>query len=323
MRFKTLILSFLFIIRFLEIVGQPINNAASYRAISGSKYIRFYYDNDFFTSTDGNYTQGINLELVHAAIEKFPLSKLLFSIKESEKKHGIAIEHLGYTPTSIRHEEIIYSDRPFAAALYLKTFKLSFDTTRNILVSSTINLGILGNAAGGEWMQKTIHRNLKNIEPLGWDNQVKNDAVINYEITFEKALFPLTDGFMFSSISKLNAGTFRDNIGTGFSVMAGRFSNPFFTAAPVTNNFQYKVYASTLVNLIGYDATLQGGMFSSDNSYTIANSDISRIVLSSEMGVTMQYKKVYLEYFQSIKSREFKTGEYHRWGGIRLGMLLK
>jgi len=319
MHLKSFLIACLFLFRVLECLGQPIDNTASARTISGSTYTRFYYDNDFFTSTDGNYSQGINLEVVNSGLRKFPLSKLLVSIGSGMKKYGIALEHLAYTPTSIRHEEIIYGDRPFAACFYFKTFKLSVDTIRNILFSTTINAGVIGKIAGGEWMQKTIHRNLNNIEPLGWDNQVKNDVILNYDITFEKALMPYRKGIMFSSISKLSLGTLRDNFGTGFSVMAGKFDNPFFTITHSGNDFQCKLYSSALITLIGYDASFQGGLFNNDSPYTIAAKDISRLVLSSEAGITIQFKKLSAEYVQKIISKEFKTGEFHRWGGIRLG----
>ncbi len=322
MHLKSFLIACLFLFRILESLAQPINTADSYRIISGSKYTRFYYDNDFFTSTDGNYSQGINLEIVNPGLRKFPLTKLLVSIGSGVKKYGIAFEHLAYTPTSIRNEEIIIGDRPFAACFYLKTFKLSSDTVRNMLFSSALDAGVIGKNAGGEWMQKTIHRNLNNIEPLGWDNQVKNDIILNYDITFEKALMPYSKGVMFSSISKLSAGTLRDNFGSGFSVMAGKFDNPFFTNTNSGNDFQYKIYSSTLITLIGYDASLQGGLFNNDSPYTIAAKDISRLVVSSEAGITIQFKKLSAEYFQVIKSREFNTGEYHRWGGIRIGWLM-
>ncbi len=322
MHIKSFLIVGLLLFRILEILGQPINNTVSFRTISESKYTRFYYDNDFFTSTDGNYSQGINLEVVNLALKKFPLSKLLVSIDSSVKKYGIALEHLAYTPTSIRNEEIIYGDRPFAACFYFKTFKLSVDTVRNLLLSSAIIAGVIGNNAGGEWMQKTIHRNLNNIEPLGWDNQIKNDIILNYDITFEKALMPYRKMVTFSSISKLSVGTLRDNFGTGFSVMAGIFDNPFYTSTDSGNDFQCKIYSSTLITLIGYDASLQGGLFNNASPYTISAKDITRLVLSSEAGITIQFKKLSAEYFQEIKSREFKTGKYHRWGGIRLGWIM-
>lgn len=322
MSLKSFLIICIFTFRVLTGIAQPINNTAAYRSVSGSKYIRFYYDNDFFTSTDENYTQGILLEVAHPGLRKFPFSKLLISLRESEIKYGIAVEHLAYSPGSIRHEEIIYGDRPFAATLTLNTFKISRDTIHGHILSSSINAGVLGKWAGGEWMQKTIHRNLNNIEPLGWDNQIGNDLIINYEITFEKELTSYKKNFLVYGISTLNAGTATDNLNAGLCFMLGRFDNPFKTANISEKDLHYKLYSSSMISLIGYDATLQGGLFNDKSPYTISSADLSRIVLSTEAGITVQYKRIFLEYFQEIKSREFNTGVYHRWGGIRLGLVM-
>ena len=186
---KKYFLFFLFFLKMLFLIAQPIDNTAVYRNVQRNHSFRFYYDNDFFTATDQYYSQGINLELVHPKLNKIPLTKLLIHPSKSEIKYGIAIEHLAYTPTSIRHTEIIYGDRPFAACLSLKTFGIICDTINHWRLSSTLNTGILGPSAGGQWMQKTIHRNLKNIEPLGWSNQIHNDIILNYDITYEQLFF--------------------------------------------------------------------------------------------------------------------------------------
>lgn len=39
-------------------------------------------------------------------------------------------------------------------------------------------------------------------------------------------------------------------------------------------------------------------------------------------GLVIIYKDLYLEYFQSMRSSDFKTGNYHVWGGIQIAMAL-
>ncbi|MFZ1360313.1 MAG: hypothetical protein WAS28_17585, partial [Saprospiraceae bacterium] len=56
--------------------------------------------------------------------------------------------------------------------------------------------------------------------------------------------------------------------------------------------------------------------------YTIAGKDIKRITLQQNFGVVMNYKKIYLEYFQSLLSPEFSGEKMHRWGGIKIGVKL-
>jgi len=60
------------------ICGQSINNTSAERNIDKSHYARLQYENDFYAKTDYYSTQGIFLEVVHHAIKKFPLAKLLW-----------------------------------------------------------------------------------------------------------------------------------------------------------------------------------------------------------------------------------------------------
>ncbi len=316
---------FLFSILFLRgpfLIAQPIDNTSIYRTINKNNYFRFYYDNDFFTATDHYYSQGINLELVHHQLNKFPLAKLLIHSSGNEIKYGVAIEHLAYTPTSIRHTEIIYGDRPFAACLSLKTFSTSVDTIEYCRLSSTLNTGIIGTSAGGEWMQKTIHRNLNNIEPLGWNHQIHNDVIINYDVTYEHLFVSHKKLFSFNSYYKISVGTLHDKATLGMNLMVGHFNNPFKIAVAncSDNNFQVRFYNQPSVSFIGYDATLQGGIFNRTSPYKIEAKNISRIVFEHESGITLQFNKVYLEYFQHFITKEINSGIYHRWGGIRIGI---
>ncbi len=308
----------------ISISAQPIDNTALYRSVNHNSYFRFYYDNDFFTATDQYYSQGINFEWIHPKLNKFPLSSLLIRKQNSPVKYGLAIEHLAYTPTSIRHLEIIEGDKPFAACLSLKTFAITSDTIKHCRLSSTLNVGVMGPAAGGEWMQKTIHRNLNNIEPLGWNHQVQNDVIINYDLTYEKVFLSCKQLFSLSSFSQIAAGTLHDKASAGLIIMIGHFDNPLIN---LNNNITNKkltiqFYNKPSLNFIGYDATLQGGLFNHNNPYIISSKEITRITIEDEMGITIQYRKIYLEYFQHFITKEFKTGKYHRWGGIRMGIWL-
>ena len=82
-------------------------------------------DNDYFSATDYYYTQGYNFELTSPWLRKNPLNPLFKKLKKSDQKYGLSIEHMGYTPTSISSDAILYGNRPFAAAIMLKSFLVS------------------------------------------------------------------------------------------------------------------------------------------------------------------------------------------------------
>lgn len=317
---------FLKIILFIGLTGfsavasaQVIDNTASLRGIEGDKYVRYFYDNDFFTATDEYYTQGMLLELVNPQFEKFPLSKLLVHPSNFHSQFGLAIEHIGYTPTSIRHNEIIYGDRPFAACLFFKTFAIAYNAEKKQRITTAFSMGVIGPAAVGEEMQTSIHRWLKNIQPLGWSNQIANDVIINYELGYEKILLDKNNILRASWNSNLKAGTLNNKLSQGISISAGLL--PALSAINESDRKKIRIYLynQVLISLIGYDASLQGGLFNNKSPYSVDAGDISRFTFQDNAGVVIKLHNIHLEYFQSIVTKEFKTGNYHRWGGIRIG----
>src|SRR5580692_8835941 len=51
--------------------AQAIDNILSFRNISSDHYFRINYENDFFSGTDRDYTQGIYIEKVTPGIRRF------------------------------------------------------------------------------------------------------------------------------------------------------------------------------------------------------------------------------------------------------------
>ncbi len=300
------------------VFAQAIDNTQSYKNINTDSYFRIIYENDFFTQADIYYTQGINLELVAPWVRKFPLSKLLINPDYSYKRYGITVEHDAYTPTNISPTKILYGDRPFTAALFLKTFCIETDPEYKQRFSSTLSTGVLGQAAFGAEMQTGIHHALHDLPPHGWPNQIHNDAVLNYEVGYEKQLVAMPKYFLLDADGKATAGTLSDKAGVGLTAMAGYFDNPF--SADIVRRKGARIYAYDHADAfaIGYDATMQGGLFNHTSPYTISASNIQRAVVENRFGFVFNYHKLYVAYFQTFLSSEFKGGADHRWGGIEI-----
>jgi lipid A 3-O-deacylase len=318
---RLLFLNVLFLLT-ISAPAQQISNTAMYRNISSSKYFRVHYENDYFSATDIYYTQGINVEQVHPIIGKWSTSKLLISGAPEKTKFGISIEHEGYTPTSISHPEILYGDRPFAACLFLKTFSIVNNPDKRARISSALSAGVIGPAAGGKEMQETIHHWVNAKQPQGWQNQIQNDVILNYQVEYERGLVT-TDYFSLAGKVAARAGTFNTKASVGTIFMAGIFDNPFVNFSTPKNKSQVYLYAEPLLTLVGYDATLQGGLFNKTSAYTISSTSVSRLVFQGNAGLIIVIRALQLEYFQSYLTKEFKTGNYHMWGGIRIGWYIR
>ena len=299
--------------------AQNIDNTASFRSNHDRTYFRFHYDNDYFTATDQYYTQGYQFELVQPWLQKNPLTRLLPRFKTTQ--YGLAFDHFGFTPTSIQSDDILRGDRPFASAALLKSFVMSVDSVHKQRLSAALSLGAIGPLTLGGEMQTAIHRQINGIKPQGWQHQIQNDVILNYELNHEKQLVTYRKFLLINSNAQIRAGTFHNRAQVGLTLTAGCFQSPFGGEKTARKRFQLFGYVQPLLNFVGYNATLQGGLFNRSSPYTIAAEDLSRVVFQNNFGVILRFKKMELEYSQSFLSKEFKTGTAHAWGGIRIGVL--
>ncbi len=304
----------------LTVPAQAIDNTQSFRNIQSDHYFRVYYENDFFTGTDRDYTQGIQLEWVNPSLQHFPLTHLLWKPKHSVVKYGLALENNGYTPNHLDYTQIQYGDRPYAGVILLKTFLTAINEDRRERISTTLSTGLIGPWAGDEDMQKDIHHWIHYIQPLGWGNQIKNDVVVDYQMNYEREFLSINDCFSLSSYASARAGTLSNKATAGATAILGKFYSPFSSEKKgPAKKIQFYLYDHPAMSVIGYDATLQGGMFDRSSVYTIPEKDISRITFVNRWGIVVIFRKLYLEYYQSGNTQEFSTSVFHKSGGLQIG----
>ena len=298
--------------------AQKIDNTASYREMNGERYFRFNYDNDFFTATDHNYTQGYSFEFVSPFWKKNPINKLFFKPKKGKNRYGLAWEHIGFTPKDYASEEIQFGDRPFASALMIKSFMINTNFDKKSRFISTISTGVLGPTASGDWMQTEVHRATGNIIPQGWHNQIADQLILNYELRHEKQLLRFKDYLTIQSNANARLGTLFTDGSVGASFMLGKINRAF--SEKNNSKFQLYLYGQTLGYIIGHNATLQGSIFPNKKSvYTIPTSDIERLRAEINYGIVLKVGEMYFEYSQAFQTKEFNQGNSYRWGGLKAG----
>jgi lipid A 3-O-deacylase len=296
--------------------------------ISKDKLFSAQGENDLLDNTDRFYTNGLRFDLVAPFFQASPLSRLLAPYWHPGKNYyGICLVQNMYTPSTTKVGGILYGDRPYAAYLYVGSYKITNDLKRKIRFTREIQLGVIGQSSLGEYVQKAFHNTVPtNNEPLGWEYQVSNDLLLNYQVSLEKGLLAKKAvEFNVNGIAIL--GTVMTNIGGGVSLRAGRF-NPYFVNLGVEKrsvnrkkglmNTQVFVSLKSSFRLIGYDATLEGGMFNKTSPYTIASSEMSRILFKSSLGLAFCYGGFRINLEQYLQSPEFKNGWWHKW--VSLGM---
>ncbi len=286
-------------------------------AIQPERYYKLNYDNDFFSATDRYYTQGIYMELIMPCLKKSPLSKLLIPLdKKAINFYGIIAEQDVFTPRSIRHNEIYFNERPYAGVFMLSHTLVSINKEKKQRFNTRIDIGIIGPEAMGMQEQKGIHHALKNIQPLGWKYQIARDYIVNYDLKFEQGLIT-KNKFECVGYASARVGTLYDDISAGLLLRTGLMPSYFKNlglAKNQTNRFQAYLFSKGEVKAVGYNATLQGGMFNKNSIYTLSATDLNRIVAAAYVGLVIAYKRVSLEYTKAYLSKEFKTGLPHGWG---------
>lgn len=318
MKFKYFILTLISCFICSKLTAQHIDNSLLFKHINTEGYFRLSYDNDFFSATDEYYTQGIDAELALPQMKKLYTNKLLTLPQYSFSIYGVGLQHNGFTPSSISSDDILYNDRPFAAILIAKTFAITIDTIRKQRFSSSLYLGVIGQAAGAKEMQEYIHDKLDNITPHGWQHQINNDIALNYQIQYEKQILNIEQILSVGIGCGGNVGTLNTNAFGNISILAGYFSNPYNRNHSTQKIFNIYGYLSSEGKYVVYNATLQGGLFEKRSPYTLSETDISRTVANLRYGLRISYRSIFLEYFRTTLSREFNTGHPHTYGGFQI-----
>ncbi|MGY3090689.1 lipid A 3-O-deacylase [Hymenobacter sp. UYAg731] len=292
--------------------------------ISPARLLRYTYANDLFFRTDYYFTQGMTLTLVHPVLARLPVRHLLAAgTRGSTQQHGLTLRYDGFTPLRIQDPFIRVGDRPYAAYLYGSFFRVSNQPTRHQRLTTALELGFIGPAAGGKELQTAIHRVTGNAAPRGWDYQIRNAPIIGYRVAFERQLLATGRHAELLGSAEASLGTLYTYAGTGLRLRAGKFS-PYFANPGTTYSerrdepkpWQFYGEATLEGRLIGYDATLQGSPFTRRDPYTLAAGDVRRAVLRSSGGMVLAHGGLSFAATATWVTPEFTGGRSHRWGQL-------
>lgn len=289
--------------------ARDVDQADDAWLLREGRQLRFDYANDFFAGEDRYHTQGLGLTYFDPALRASPLMRLLPALPGGERHFGLALRHSGFTPASLSHDEALRDDRPFAAYLYLGHRLVSRDRGRGLTLTAGLDAGIIGQGAGGKWMQTGIHRALGNLLPRGWDNQVRNDVVLDYSARLEKTV--VTNGRADLALTAdATLGTLYTNASAGAIARLGSVAEEAGKRAFIFVGAEQK--------LVGYDATLQGGLFNDGSPHVIASRRVTRAVSRVDAGVVLDLGGFALEFRRVLLGPEFKGGLSHGWGRLSL-----
>ncbi|HEC44456.1 MAG TPA: lipid A deacylase LpxR family protein [Bacteroides sp.] len=279
----------------------------------------FSFENDMFNRMDWYFSNGINIALYHEVLGKSPLNRILLPlrIRETDRVYyGLRLRQEIYTPRDISQDEIQPGDHPYAATLSLSSEKIVMRPASHMRFTSGLQLGVLGPAALGFHAQKLIHNITPSDPPQGWDNQVGNDLMLNYNVTVDKGV--VEDEYsQFILHGRARLGTVYTDATAGFLVRM-EYQPKYFSFIDPDPARRFNIYVEFGGNLrfVGYDASLQGGMFNRTSPYTIPSESVSRIVAEGRINIVLELPKHQLVFYENVVSPRFDASEWHAWLGI-------
>lgn len=307
--------------------------------------VLFQLDNDLFSGSDRDYTNGVRLGFV----QEIPLessrgqrmnkrlrdnSKLLqgrlqsLRIREDSKlrfARGFGITQLMFTPENPLSLTAPEGERPYAGWLGAE-YSLHVKE-QNYVNSLTLSLGTTGESSLAQPAQNWVHRNISN-SPIfqGWDSQIPSELTVNLHFDHKqrfRGLLNFTrgkleiDGYYEGGIA---AGNFRSDAYLGGLARIGyRLPSSFATPRVQLGSYSHQLFSDAKDYGKKFSAFAFAGVRGTAVLHDITldgpvfrdfDSGVESEALVGEIlyGVGIKYRKAELIFSQTLRSDEF-TGQ--------------
>jgi lipid A 3-O-deacylase len=312
--------------------------------------LNLYFENDLFSETDQDYTNGLRVSWVSPDLEDYINDpslpswvrqvnrKLTFFHKSHQGLQRNIIVSLGqtiYTPRDKDRTDLIVDDRPYAGWLFSS---FSFQSKDDLQLDTVeAQFGVIGPASYAKEAQDFIH-DLRGFDRfLGWGNQLHNEPGVLFLWEHKQKLVkPTADPEKMSydliSHSGIALGNVAVYVNVGFEVRVGWLipadfgtsavrpggdnSAPDVTWDPRERGKGWGMHAfiSTDVRLVARDIFLDGNTFKDSHSI-----DKEPVVADASVGVSLIRNGVKMSYAQVFRTREFRgQGESHSYGSLSI-----
>jgi len=300
--------------------------------------INYYFENDIFSNTDSEYTDGSRFSalLYRPEAEKEWLNIPFTEGLERVYFISFSLTQQMFTPSDLNETALIEDDRPYAGWLYLE-LGLHQSSPRH-LDSLSLQVGVIGPSSKMEELQRFVHEQLGSEIAQGWDNQLNNELGIqlNYQHkwryvpnTFwgmESSIIPYVSGEFGNIAIKANAGgLFRlgwnvpEDFGSSSIDEGGENGIPIrrkclFNRPEI---WSFNVHIATGGTFVARDIFLDGNSFSTSHSVEKKN-----FKGYGSIGFSGRYKHVNVDYIQTYHTKQFESNkDIHSIGSVIVSYL--
>jgi len=296
--------------------------------------ITFSLENDQFANrnSDKYYTHGAKLTWISSCLPdrdnsfrppwRRPFFDRILPAEGNAPRFGsFALAQIIYTPLELNQNDPDGTDRPYAGFSYFSAgiHRVSFHK----LDSLEITVGLVGRHSYAEDIQKTFHKWINSAEPMGWQNQLHDEPVLNVSFDrkwkiFQKEfsglgidLIPRAGVSIGNALTEAGAGAqirfgwhLPDDFGT-YPIMFGSESNVPGNQPPAAESrgrFGANLFLGANGHAVLRNIFLDGNTFRDSHSV-----DKRHFVADYIGGIVVIVKKVKISYSYVSRSKEFKT----------------
>lgn len=302
---------------------------------ASSHMFRGYEDNDviklFGALSDEGYTNGTRFDYYYTrtTTPRFLPDKIMPKAGAAAvNTYSWSLMQIMYTPENIRTTEPDIKDWPYSGALFISHSLHSANPVKKFNLQTEIVLGVMGKASLAEQLQKGIHKLIASPEPEGWQHQYPTDLLLNINMTVEKQFWQFRNFIDIVGGAQGMVGTMIDGGSVYAQVRLGKML-PYFKGLlqqyvqPFRNRNKLQLYviARPSLDWIGYNAILEGGVFSGKSDYykkdgtPDINQEISRRL---DLGLVLGYGNISCSFTQRILSKSVDGFGHQRLGNISL-----
>lgn len=303
--------------------------------------VNIYFENDLFTGTDSDYTNGVKISLISPDLDTFVESGklpewsleyiyLLPFVNDPDpvlkRKVEFSLGQNIYTPSDISRRDLISDDRPYAGWTYFAT---AFHTrSRERMDTIELQLGVVGPNSFAEDTQKAVHDLFGQQQPNGWEHQLKNEPGLAaiYERKWQIDPFFSRGTFAGDVITHLGCalGNVATYVNTGFETRLGWNLPDDFGVSLIrpAGNTSFSVrqrrggYLFAAVNgrAVLQDIFLDGNTFA--HSHSVSKKPF---VADLAGGAALYFKQLKLTWTQVLRTKEFDGQvDNHSFGSLTL-----
>ncbi len=335
-------------------IRSPVDNDCN-KNENGRQFLTLslLHENDFFNLTDRQYTSGT---LVSAAYNKYghqggepclgdhrdwAWRAIDAWIDKDLLEHAFvfALGQQLFTPSFRQGTEIQSDDRPFAGWLFGRWALHGFGAGRSQTI--TLDLGMVGPAAGGEATQNYFHAVDGYERFRGWRNQLRNEFGVQLSSEWREvawrgqgnALVGHYGGALGNVETYLNAGLRWQFGARGLNDFrmppSMRAASPIAPPKTRTSAQQVPAHdggsAHALQAFAGFDLRAVAHNIFLDGNTSKPGHHVRRRPLVADLsaGFSWRWAGFDFAYTHGLRTREFfGQGDYHVFGGISIGMTL-